>query len=82
MSKVILLTASGLATLCSLTLTDLANAGVCSQRAGPFETQNAAISAQQQARYSGYGTSGIWGEGGIISDWSNRRYYFNIFFPC
>jgi hypothetical protein len=42
----------------------------------------AAEAAAQKARAMGYDASGIWGEGGIISDWSDRRYFFNAFFPC
>jgi hypothetical protein len=29
---------------------------------------------------AGYRTSGVWGEGGVVSSWSNRRYYFNVFY--
>jgi hypothetical protein len=49
---------------------------------GPFLTQYAAEAAAQQARDLGYVASGVWGEGGVISQWSNRRYFFNVFYEC
>jgi hypothetical protein len=59
-----------------------AHAGECRRTIGGYQTIYAAEAAAQQARNAGYQTSGVWGQGGIISDWSNRRYYFNVFFPC
>jgi hypothetical protein len=49
---------------------------------GPFLTQDAAQAAAQQARYLGFEASGVWGQGGLYSDWSNRRYFFNVFYEC
>ena len=59
-----------------------ADAAGCSQRMGPFGSINEAEVAAQLARTAGYDTSGVWGQGGVVSDWSNRRYFFNVFFPC
>ena len=66
----------------SLTLAAPANADACSYRMGPFLTQDAAQAAAQQARYLGFEASGVWGQGGLYSDWSNRRYFFNVFYDC
>ena len=66
----------------SLTLAAPANAGACSYRMGPFLNQDAAQTAAQQARYLGFEASGVWGQGGLYSDWSNRRYFFNVFYEC
>jgi len=66
----------------SLMLAAPANAQACSYRMGPFLTQGAAETAAQQVRYLGYTASGVWGEGGIVSQWSNRRYFFNVFYEC
>lgn len=52
----------------------------CARRAGPFASQGEAEHVAQQARMAGYRTSGVWGEGGVVSSWSNRRYYFNVFY--
>jgi hypothetical protein len=49
---------------------------------GPFLTQDAAQVAAQQARYLGFEASRVWGQGGLYSDWSNRRYFFNVFYEC
>jgi hypothetical protein len=59
-----------------------ASAGECRRTMGGYSTIHEAQMAAQQAQYAGYQTSGVWGQGGIISDWSNRRYFFNVFFPC
>ena len=66
----------------ALWLAQAATAAACSQRMGPFGSIYAAESAAQYARAAGYETSGVWGQGGIISEWSNRRYFFNVFYPC
>jgi hypothetical protein len=71
-----------LAVVTSLAISQAADAGGCQWRLGPFNSNYSAEAAAQKARSMGYDTSGIWGEGGIISDWSNRRYFFNVFFPC
>jgi hypothetical protein len=49
---------------------------------GPYLTQYAAEAAAQQVRDLGYAASGVWGEGGVISQSSNRRYFFNVFYEC
>ena len=54
----------------------------CSKRMGPYQSQYAAEREAQRFRSRGYDTSGIWGEGGVVSQWSNRRYFFNLFYPC
>jgi hypothetical protein len=66
----------------SLALGGRASADDCQLRMGPYTSQFAAELASQQARGLGYDTSGVWGEGGIISQFSNRRYFFNVFFAC
>jgi hypothetical protein len=66
----------------SLTLAGPASADDCQMRMGPYTSQYAAELASQQARNIGYDTSGVWGEGGIISQISNRRYFFNVLFGC
>jgi len=65
-----------------LTLAAPANAGACNYRMGPFLNQDAAQTAAQQARNLGFEASGVWGQGGLYSDWSNRRYFFNVFYEC
>jgi len=72
----------GLVVLTSLALAQTAEAGSCRWRLGPFTSNYAAEGAAEKARSLGYEASGVWGEGGIVSDWSNRRYFFNVFFPC
>ena len=83
-----------IATLCALPLFGdavsnpaLASEGyvlakMCTQRMGPFTSQYAAQVQQQAYQTQGYNTSGIWGEGGVVSSWTNRRYYFNVFYSC
>lgn len=71
-----------LAFIILLTLSSSLNADTCRRTMGPYELISQAESAAQEFRNAGYETSGIWGEGGIVSSWSNRRYYFNIFYPC
>ena len=65
----------GSALFLSLTLAAPANAGACSYRMGPFLNQDV-------ARNLGFEASGVWGQGGLYSDWSNRRYFFNVFYDC
>jgi hypothetical protein len=74
----------GAATLLALALTSPspASAGGCELRMGPYVSQSAADVAVQQAKSIGYDTSGVWGEGGVVSQISNRRYFFNVFFAC
>jgi len=72
----------GSALALSLMLAAPANAQACSYRMGPYLTQYAAEAAAQQVRDLGYAASGVWGEGGVISQSSNRRYFFNVFYEC
>lgn len=65
-----------------LALSQSLNAAECSRRMGPFFSQSEAERAAQYYRSQGYVISGVWGEGGVVSNWSNRRYYFNIFWSC
>ena len=66
----------------SLALADRASADDCQLRMGPYTSQYAAELGAQQARSIGYDTSGVWGEGGSISQFSNRQYFFNVLFAC
>lgn len=59
-----------------------ASADDCRFQMGPYTSQSAADVAVQQAKSIGYNTSGVWGEGGIVSQLSNRRYFFNVLFAC
>ena len=36
----------------------------------------------RQARGVGLKTSGIWGEGDVVSQIANRQYFFNVLFAC
>ena len=73
---------STLGLVAALSVAHAPTAAACSQRVGPFGSSYAAENAAQMARAAGYETSGIWGQGGVVSDWSNRRYFFNVFYPC
>lgn len=54
--------------------------GSCSARVGPYASIEGARLDMQRLRNAGYQTSQQpIGQGGIISGWSNRRYYFNVF---
>lgn len=72
----------GLASFLSFSPIDSANANVCQQTVGPFWSQYEAEAAAQQAQMQGYQTSNVWGSDGIISDSSNRKYWFNVFYQC
>ncbi len=72
----------GLTLILTLTTVVQLNAQSCSRKMGPYFTIYQAELAAQQAKYSGYQTSGVYGVGGLYSDSSNRRYFFNVFFPC
>lgn len=50
----------------------------CAKRMGPYQSQQAAERDAQTYRNRGYNTSNVWGEGGVVSQWSNRRYFFNV----
>ena len=52
----------------------------CARRAGPFASEGEAERVAQQARMAGYRTSHVWGEGGVVSSSSNRRYYFTVYY--
>ncbi len=52
----------------------------CAQRMGPYVSITAARRAASYYRSQGYRTSGVWGEGGVIREWSTRKYYFNVFY--
>jgi hypothetical protein len=65
-----------------LTLAGPAHADRCELKMGPYESQSAAELGVQQARGIGHDTSGVWGEGGIVSHLSTRRYFFNVLFRC
>ena len=72
----------GLVSLLSFSSIDAANANVCQQTVGPFWSRYEAETAAQEAQMQGYQTSDVWGSDGIISDSSNRRYWFNVFYQC
>ena len=72
----------GLVSLLSFSPIDAAKADVCQQTVGPFWSQYEAEVAVQQAQTQGYQTSGVWGSDGVVSDSSNRKYWFNVFYPC
>ena len=66
----------------ALSLGYAATATACTQRMGPFGSIYAAESAAQLARAAVYEISGVWGQGGVVSDWSSRRYFFNVSYSC
>ena len=59
-----------------------ASAQGCSRKMGPYFTIYSAETAAQLARNYGYRTSPVYGVGGLYSNYSNRRWWFNVFFPC
>jgi hypothetical protein len=59
-----------------------ARADSCELKMGPYASQSAADLAVQHAKSIGYNTSGIWGEGAVVSQAANQRYFFNVFFRC
>ena len=65
-----------------LALAGPANADDCQLRMGPYTSQSAAELGVQQARGVGFKTSGIWGEGDVVSQIANRQYFFNVLFAC
>jgi hypothetical protein len=75
---------AGLLSLAVASATPLlaANAGECRQLMGGYPTIYAAQMASQQAQNAGYNTSDVWGQGGVISGWQNRRWYFYVFYAC
>ena len=56
--------------------------GQCRHLMGPYNNQSTAYYYLQQARYAGYQTSDVWGQGGVVSNWSNRQYFFYVYYPC
>jgi hypothetical protein len=66
----------------SLALAAPASADDCQLRMGPYASQSAAELGVQQARGVGFKTSGIWGEGDVVSQIANRRYFFDVLFAC
>jgi hypothetical protein len=71
-----------LALALAVTSANPASADSCELRMGPYGSQSAADTGVQQAKSVGYKTSSVWGEGGTVSQISNRRYFFNVFFSC
>jgi hypothetical protein len=65
-----------------LALAGPASADDCQLRMGPYASQSAAERGLQQARGVGFKTSGIWGEGDVVSQIANRQYFFNVLFAC
>ena len=61
---------------------NLIKAGTCWSKRGPFQTQNQAYYAVQQAQARGYGTGPVFGEGGLYSNYSNRRWFFALYYDC
>lgn len=51
----------------------------CSQRVGPFATQDTAWQRLQQAKTQGHGVSGVFP---CYDGYGARGYCFNVFFPC
>ena len=68
----------------SLPSTDarLIQARSCSRKIGPFMTQYRAIQTMRQTQARGYTTGPVYGEGGLLSNYSNRRWYFTVYFAC
>ncbi|MEQ9642393.1 MAG: hypothetical protein RIM84_20365 [Alphaproteobacteria bacterium] len=56
--------------------------GSCSQAVGPFNTQNQAFRVLREARARGYATGPVYGQGGVVSRYSNRRWYFTVYYAC
>jgi len=57
-------------------------AGTCWRRIGPFQLQSQAARAASYYRSRGFRTSNVYGQGGVVSNWSNRRYFFRVFYRC
>ena len=51
----------------------------CSQRVGPFATQDSAWQRLRQAQGQGYGTSGVFP---CYDGYGSRGYCFNVFATC
>jgi hypothetical protein len=50
----------------------------CSERVGPFVTQDTAWARLHEAESQGYGVSGVF----PCYDGDTRGYCFNVFYPC
>ena len=74
----------GTVALAALLLTDSGRvwADSCELKMGPYGSPSAADLAVQQAKSIGYNTSGVWGEGGVVSQAANQRYFSNVFYRC
>jgi hypothetical protein len=57
----------------------LAQQRECSQRVGPFVTQDTAWQRLQEARSQGYGVSDVFP---CYDEYGTRGYCFNVFFLC
>jgi predicted phage tail protein len=51
----------------------------CSQRIGPFATQDTAFRRREEAQSLGYNASGVFP---CYDEFGTRGYCFNVFFPC
>jgi hypothetical protein len=49
---------------------------------GPYASPSAADLAVRLAKSIGHNTSGVWGEGAVVSQAANQRYFFNVFYRC
>jgi len=76
------LAGAGALALLILPLAGPASADDCQLRMGPYTSQSAAELGVQQAKGIGFKTSGIWGEGDVVSQIANRQYFFNVLFGC
>jgi len=54
----------------------------CSQAVGPFQTQGQAYQAMLEVQAQGYGTGPVYGQDGLYSNYSNRRWYFTVYYAC
>jgi len=84
MTKIHGLACVGAAAFAALLLTHagLARADSCELKMGPYGSQSAADLAVRQAKSIGFNTSGIWGEGGVVSQAASQRYFFNVLYRC
>ena len=57
-------------------------AATCNQAVGPFQSQYQAYRVLQQAQARGYETGPVYGQGGLYSDYSNRRWFFTVYYAC
>ncbi len=57
----------------------LVQQGECSERIGPFATQDSAWQNLRQTESQGYGVSGVFP---CYDSYGSRGYCFNVFYPC